>query len=257
MSAKGRAAKDYVPDPNGFFATQPKVTRAIIPFLGIKPGMRILEPSCGTGAIGKVLRETFGDTICIVGVEIDKKRAERARKAKATYTYVRDEVEHDECLPVFDQVICSDFYQCDPSAYPPFDIIITNPSFSIWLPFAEHCFKHEAQNTTFLLPFNALASMKRMAWWKQHPAHARILSRRPSFAISVRCLASTPRGRDQGLKDCSFQELIALDAKPKKDCPRCGSPTVTTSSDSSEYMWATWSPDITQGLWDVIETPSG
>jgi len=255
MSSKGRAAKDYVPDPNGFFSTQSQCVRAILPFLGIKPGMRILEPSCGNGAIAKVLREDFGESIVIVGVEIDKKRAERARKAKAIYTYVRDELEHDECLPVFDQVIHSDFYKCDPAAYPPFDIVVTNPSFSIWLPFAEHCFKHEAPNTTLLLPFNALASKGRMAWWREHPAHARILSKRPSFAISVKCIASTPKGRDLDLKNCTFQELIALDAKPKTACPKCGEKTITTRSDSSEYMWATWGPEITRGLWDVIDTP--
>ena len=255
MSAKGRAAKGYVPDPNGFFSTQPQCTRAILPFLGIKSGMRILEPSCGNGAIAKVIREEFGKSICIVGVEIDKKRAERAREAEVTRTYVQDEQEHDERLPVFDQVIHSDFYKCDPSAYPPVDVIVTNPSFSIWLPFAEHCFKHEALSTTLLLPFNALASKKRMAWWKEHPAHARILSKRPSFAISVKCIASTPQGRDLDLKNCQFQELVALDAKPKKLCPKCGERTVTTSSDASEYMWATWSAEITRGLWDVIDTP--
>jgi len=251
MSSKGRAAADYVPDPNGFFSTQPQVTRAITPYLDIQNGMSILEPSCGNGAIGKVLRAQYGNTITIVGVEIDKKRATQARKAT-----VLSPVTTGGPLPVFDEVIHSDFYKLTPKDIvgAPFNRVLTNPSFSIWLAFAEHCFQF-GTDTTLLLPFNALASKARMSWWKEHPAHARILSRRPSFAISVKCIASTPRGRAQGLANCTFQEMIALDAKPKQKCPKCGENTSTSSSDSSEYMWATWSPAITHGLWDVIETP--
>ncbi len=248
MSSKGRAAAGYKPDPNGFFSTQPQVTRAITPYLDIQNGMRILEPSCGNGAIGKVLRAQYGNTITVVGVEIDKKRATQARKAQVHSPVT------DCTLPVFDEVIHSDFYKLRPEDHGPFNRILTNPSFSIWLAFAEHCFKFGV-DTTLLLPFNALASKMRMSWWKEHPAHARILSKRPSFAISVKCIASTPTGRDLGLTNCTFQELIALDAKPKKECPKCGEKTITTTSDSSEYMWATWSPMVTRGLWDVIETP--
>jgi len=77
MSAKGRAAEGYVPDPKGFFATQPQVTRAILPYLGIEPNMKILEPSCGKGAIAKVLRQEYGMDIIIIGVEIDHHHGRR------------------------------------------------------------------------------------------------------------------------------------------------------------------------------------
>ena len=224
------------------------MTRAILPFLGIKAGMRILEPSCGKGAIAKVLREEHGDTIDIVGVEIDKKRAAQARKARANRA-------RGEPLPVFDDVIHSDFYECAPAGLgAPFDVVLTNPDFAIWLPFAEHCFRF-GPSLTLLLPFNSMASKKRATWWKEHPAHVRVLSRRPSFAISVKCVASTDKGRKLGLTRCEFQELIALDAKVPKACPLCGEYIITTSSDASEYCWATWSPEITRGLWDPIDTP--
>jgi hypothetical protein len=256
MSAKGRAAEGYVADPTGFFATQPQVVRALLPFLGIEPGMRILEPSCGNGAIGKVLREEYGESIYIVGVEIDKKRAGKAYRAKAYWSGMVDGVETEECLPVFNEVAHSDFYECSPEGLgAPFDIIATNPSFSIWLPFAEHCFKF-GPSTTLLLPFNSMASKKRAQWWREHPAHMRVLSKRPSFAISVKCVASTNEGRKLGLARCEFQKLIALDAKVPKACPECDERIITTSSDSSEYCWATWGPDITRGLWDVIDTPA-
>lgn len=255
MSAKGRAADGYTPDPNGFFQTSPQVTRALLPHLGIKPGMRILEPSCGKGAIAKVLREEYGDSISIVGVEIDKKRAAQARKAKATWTRVTDEAAFEERLVVFDDVIHSDFYECIPAGIgAPFDICLTNPSFAIWLPFAEHCFKF-SQNTTLLLPFNSMASKKRSSWWREHPAHMRVLSKRPSFAISAKCIASTDAGRKLGLARCEFQQMFALDEKPPKQCPSCAERICTTASDASEYAWSTWGPNITRGLWDVIDTP--
>jgi len=249
MSSKGRAAAGYVPDPTGFFSTQPQVTRAILPFLGIQPGMRILEPSCGNGAIGKVLREQYGNTITIIGVEIDKKRAAQARKARVHSPVTG-------CtLPVFDDVIHSDFYKLTPEGIgAPFSRIITNPSFSIWLPFAEHCFLF-GSDTKLLLPLNAVASKKRSDWWRSHPAHLRILSKRPSFAISIKCLAATNAGRKLGLARCEYQELVALDAKIPKLCLDCGEKIVTTRSDSSEYAWVTWRPDIIRGLWDVIGFP--
>jgi len=253
MSAKGRAAEGYVPDPNGFFQTAPQVTRAILPHLGIVPNMRILEPSCGKGAIGRVLREEYGVSIVIVGVEINKQRAAQARKAMVRIDGAK--------FPVFDQVICSDFYELAPGEGAmedwkglTFHRVCTNPDFSIWLPFAEHCFKF-GSHTTLLLPFNSMASKKRAPWWREHPAHMRVLSKRPSFAISVKCIASTNEGRKLGLDRCEFQELVALDVEIPKSCPRCDERIITTSSDASEYCWATWQPQVTRGLWDVIDTP--
>ncbi len=252
MSAKGRAAEGYVPDPNGFFATQPQVTRAILPFLGIKPGMRILEPSCGKGAIAKVLREEYGESVEIVGVEIDRKRATQARKARADCS----DQHEDKSLLVFDTVVHQSFYDCTPEGLgAPYDVVLTNPDFAIWLPFAEHCFGF-GPSVTLLLPFNSMASKKRAPWWREHPAHMRVLSKRPSFAISVKCIASTNEGRKLGLARCEFQELVALDAKIPKVCPECAERIITTSSDASEYAWANWGPEITRGLWDVIDTPT-
>ena len=255
MSAKGRAAEGYIPDPNGFFQTAPQVTRAILPYLGIKPGMRILEPSCGKGAIAKVLREEYGKSIYIVGVEIDRKRAAHARKARVDYK--TKGAEFEESGLVFDEVIHGDFYDQMPvsqKSEAAFDICVTNPDFAIWLPFAEYCFKFAPQ-VTLLLPFNSMASKKRAPWWREHPAHMRVLSKRPSFAISVKCIASTNEGRKLGLARCEYQQLVALDAKIPKACPECDEKIITTSSDASEYCWATWGPEITRGLWDVIDTP--
>jgi|SRR5882672_567599 len=257
MSAKGRGAEGYVPDPTGFFQTQPQVVHALLPHLAIKSGMRILEPSCGNGAIARVLRSVYGRSIAIVGVEIDKKRANKARAAKVAWVDTsHTEAEYEEQLQVFDDVIHGDFFDQVPNGLgAPYDIIATNPSFAIWLKFAEHCFRF-GPTTTLLLPFNSMASKKRAGWWREHPAHMRVLSKRPSFAISVKCVYSNARmAHEAGVTPCTYQELIPLDRKPKKECPVCGERTVTTSSDASEYCWATWAPEVVRGIWDVIDTP--
>lgn len=257
MSSKGRAAADYKADPHGLFETQSTVTRAAMSFLDIKPGMRILQCGCGNGAIAKVLRTQFGMDIEIVGVEIDKGRAKRADKATANkwvhYDLLTNKRAVGGKMPVFNEVVHMDFLKYAPDKR--FDLCIENPSFSIWLPVAEQSFKL-ADRTTLLIPWNSAASMERAAWWAEHPAYMRVLSRRPSFAISVKCVYTNPTVAErEGKGRCTFQELIGLSQKPKKECPKCGGDTKTTRSDSNEYCWAYWAPEITRNLWDPLATP--
>lgn len=248
MSSRGRGAEGYKADPKGFYETQPQVTRAALSYLGIEPGMRILEPGCGNGAIARVLREQYGGDIEIIGIEIDKKRAKKAGDAAVQVPRPGKSV-----IPLFDDVLHADFLQVESTKA--YDLCFTNPSFEIWLPVAERCFTL-ADRTTLLIPWNSGASKKRAAWWQDHPAYLRLLSRRPSFARSVKCVASNGKMADElGVKLCSYQVMIALSAKPKKICPKCGQKTMTTQSDSNEYCWANWSPDITFNRWDPLETP--
>lgn len=255
MSSKGRAAADYKADPHGFFETQSTVTRAAMSFLDIKPGMRILQCGCGNGAIAKVLRREYGSAIEIVGVEIDKGRARKAQSAKvgrAAQDVSPDSKQRDS-LSVFDDVVHMDFLKYAPEKR--FDLCIENPSFSIWLPVAEQAFKL-SDRTSLLIPWNSAASMERAPWWNQHPAYMRVLSKRPSFAISVKCVyTSADRAEADGVARCSFQELIGLSAKPKRKCPKCDGDTKTTRSDSNEYCWSLWAPDITRNMWDPLPTP--
>jgi hypothetical protein len=257
MSSKGRAAADYKADPHGFFETQSTVTRAAMSFLDIKPGMRILQCGCGNGAIAKVLRTQYGMDIEIVGVEIDKGRAKKADKATAN-KWVTDELLRDKRavmgkMPVFNEVVHTDFLKYSPDRR--FDLCIENPSFSIWLPVAEQAFK-VADRTTLLIPWNSAASMERAAWWQKNPAYMRVLSKRPSFAISVKCVYTNADAAERdGMARCTFQELIGLSSKPKSKCPKCGGATKTTRSDSNEYCWSYWAPEITFNRWDPLPTP--
>ncbi len=236
MSSKGRAASGYKPDKTGFFRTPEYSTRAVLPKLGIEPGMRILESGCGKGDIAKVLREEFGSSIEITGIEIDKKRARFAEKAKAGD------------LKVFDHVICHDFLTLEPpSETTKFDIDLSNPWFAIFQKVAEQSFRF-CKRTCLLLPTGALASKGRFDWWEKYPAHMRVLDKRPSFAISVKC--------STGKDNCAFQELIEIDAKPKKICPACGADTETVTADSNEYAFFEWSPAITEGRWSGLRTPT-
>ncbi len=235
MSSKGRAAAGYVPDPTGFFQTPEYSTRAVIPKLGIEPGMRILESGCGKGAIARVLREEFGNDLHITGVEIDKRRAKQAMKANV------------DGQPVFDAVITGDFLELTPpSDFEKFDLDLSNPWFAIFQKVAEQSFKF-CKRTCLLLPVGSLASKGRFDWWEKYPAHMRILDKRPSFAKSVKC--ST--GKDR----CSYQVLIAVDEKHAKVCPQCDAPTTVTSSDSNEYGFFEWGPGITEGKWSGLRTP--
>jgi len=235
MSSTGRAASGYKPDKTGFFRTPEYSTRAVIPKLGIESGMRLLESGCGKGDIARVLREEFGGAIKITGVEIDKKRARYAEKATVNSRHV------------FDEVICADFLKLEPpGAGPVYDLDLSNPWFEIFQKVAEQSFRF-CRRTCLLLPTGALASKGRFDWWEKHPAHMRVLDKRPSFAKSVKC--------STGRNSCDYQQLIEIDAKPKTECPLCGSPTTVTTSDSNEYAFFEWSPAITEGRWSGLRTP--
>lgn len=251
MSSKGRAASGYKPDTKGFYATNAPTTRAVLPYLGIQPGMRILEPMCGKGAIAKVLREHFGDKIRIEGIEIDKKRAKVASKARVMTRPSEFTSGGGLSLPVFDVVHETDLLQVNPAEMGYFDQNITNPFFAIWVPCADMCFQL-APVTTLLLPLGAKSSAERAAWWDKHPAFEYTLRSRPSFAQSVKCINYNAK---QGIDRCSYQEVIELDAKPKRECPLCSARTTITRSDSTDYGWFRWAPDITEGRWKGIDTP--
>lgn len=64
---------------------------------------------------------------------------------------------------------------------PPVDLIVTNPPFSLALPFLEKSLK-EAGTVIYLLRLNFLGSQQRRPFWQANqPTHLFTLAKRPSF----------------------------------------------------------------------------
>lgn len=105
------------PRKNGFFRTPKAVVERMLDFAQLTPGNRILEPSCGDGALLKHLEELEPafDTFSILAIEIDEQRASQALKA----------------LP--GAVICQSDFMGDTWVYEKgdteFDRILANPPF--------------------------------------------------------------------------------------------------------------------------------
>lgn len=101
---------------NAFYATPDAVARvmcdAIIrTTLMFDSWCRILEPSCGEGALGRVIR-AYWESPELIGVEVDEQRAQRANKTG-----------------YFDVVFHGDFLAHDEPALS-YDAVIMNPPFS-------------------------------------------------------------------------------------------------------------------------------
>ena len=65
-----------------------------------------------------------------------------------------------------------------------FDVVISNPPFTKWLEFAEHCLSfRDTGGTVLLLAFaNILGGQERARWWAKHPpSEVVIVPKRPQF----------------------------------------------------------------------------
>lgn len=126
----------------------------------------------------------------------------------------------------------------------PFDCIVTNPPFSIAKSFVTHSLKI-AEETFMLLRLNFLGAKERKEWWKKHEPNALfVLSERPNFVISVKCITKgiIPHLVGQEPKKCDYKKFFSIEEKdliPRK-CPCCEGKLVKTSSDSCEYAWYYW-----------------
>lgn len=98
-----------VPADLGQFDTPPEVAAMVIEAANITPGMRVLEPSAGTGALVAPAVEDGGK---VYWCEIDPKR----HAALALRFPERSRL--------------GDFLQADPDRYAPFDRVVMNPPFA-------------------------------------------------------------------------------------------------------------------------------
>jgi len=166
MSATNRGALRAT---NDFYATPTWLTEAIIPELKqrlpAKPN--ILEPAVGQGAMIDVLDAAFPDAT-LLGLDI-----------------ADVPVKHTERFSIFDN---TDFLASEPS--PEFDLIATNPPFTLAQEFIEKALAFRRPRTdlnnreglvVMLLRLNFLEGQRRAAWLRDLRPSVYISPRRPSF----------------------------------------------------------------------------
>jgi hypothetical protein len=100
------------------------------------------------------------------------------------------------------------------------------------VPFAEKCFEHAA-TTALLLRLAVVASQKRATFWQAHPADIYVLSKRPSFAVFLKCPKRLA---------CQWTAVLYPDDPRPTVCPKCGEKLKVTTSDSADYAWFVWGP---------------
>jgi protein-L-isoaspartate O-methyltransferase len=107
QNERAAAFEKLITIPN-FYPTPPRLVEKVIELAGIRPGMRVLEPSCGKGDFAHALRRAGAVLECVELVRV-----------------LADICEKDG-LPVQ----CRDFLAMEPSDYAqPFDRVIMNPPF--------------------------------------------------------------------------------------------------------------------------------
>jgi len=191
MSATNRGA---VRRENDYYSTPLESFTPLIPYIK-QLGVSCFEPACGDGRLVTALRENgitaWGRDIAIDG-----------------YDFLQD-------------ANCNMGIHC----------IVTNPPFSLAQEFVTHAVAN-SENVFMLLPLNFLGAQKRKEWWKLHePGAIFVLSERPSFVISCRCLG---RGEKDG---CCHRFSMPPESPRPIHCPNCAGPVKTTSSDACEYGW--------------------
>jgi hypothetical protein len=218
VSSTNRGSQRMADD---FYATPAWTTRAILRRLGREPSY-VLEPTAGKGAIVRELRAHWRSSY-IVAVELDADRCEQLISAGANSSNWRDFIE----------------WEPDRS----FDLAISNPPFEIAMPVIEKCLRI-SRETVMLLRLNFLGSQERASFLRNTKPDVHVLSKRPSFAASMRCAGNraSKNGDDRTVMPCEWREMFPLDIELPSACPQCGLKVTTSKTDSIEYAWFHWHP---------------
>jgi hypothetical protein len=233
MSATGRADVRHADD---FYATPAWATQAILPYLNLSGN--ILEPCAGEGAILAELVRAGVPLERLAATELDPTRALTCQERIGLYCGVDD--------------LLAPHYTGFGA-----DLIISNPPYVI----AEQIIRAAVTNVTsegevaMLLRVNILASRKRVAFWRKHPAHVFVLPIRPSFSKVVRDVLQCSHCKRKW-KVLQGAGPLAI---PVDDQCECGElpvfkKTVTTTHDACEYGWFVFGPKR-ERRWDVLELP--
>lgn len=147
-----------------YWPTPAWVTEALLDSDVAPPTVPVLEPAAGDGAIVRVLRSRG---YAVDAVELREEEREHLEAARCQSISIGDWLQVSAGLSTSRRAI------------------VTNPPFSIALPFARACLTVGAVYVALLLPVTSLAGAA-AAWgpfWRDHPPTAlRPLRRRPRFA---------------------------------------------------------------------------
>lgn len=125
-----RRASTAVSKDLQFYPTPKKVIETLLSDLWLKPGARVLEPSCGDGRIMDAVRATGAE---VVGCEVDQIRAAM-------------------CAAKGHSVMPMNFLETAPT--PTFDFVVMNPPF-----YGRHYAKHVRHALKFLKPGGTLVAI--------------------------------------------------------------------------------------------------
>lgn len=127
------------PQDFGYFPTPPELARQVVRMAGIQPGMRVLEPSAGRGALATLAAEEAGGKQQVDCFEVLPANAQALRKAG------------------FERVFEEDFLGVEPQ--PVFDICVMNPPFNSGVDV-----RHVMHATRFLQPHGRLVAITSCGW---------------------------------------------------------------------------------------------
>jgi hypothetical protein len=215
-----------------FFETPAWCVRAIAPKLSTHIG-RVLDPCAGSGAIVRALQEGDDCPTRYDAIEID-------RRHEATL------------LPLFERtggpsIAWGDALGPEASEQVwrvPFSLVIMNPPFSLALEFVQRAIAAQRPRngtTAALLRLGMLETESRASFWRENPADLYVLSKRPSFCLSVGCKAK-----------CGWRANLPVDSERPKACGGCGGKASVSTTDATAYAWFVWGP-ARGGRWEVLD----
>lgn len=201
----------------------------------------IFEPMAGRGALVRLMRKTWPESI-IIGNEINEGRAASLKDAGCDGVLVGDLFR-----PTLTRELGS-LIRAFTDA--PLELCFTNPAFVFAQECVETCSKL-SPHVKILQRTNFLHSQERLAFWQRHRADIELLAVRPHFAASLACIKTPFCGRhglircgnpaclaaDEERKACGWASIQYLDAPRPKDCQKCGNDVRCSTSDSIEYSW--------------------
>ncbi len=230
MSATNRSD---VREPDDHYATPAWCVKAILPhlFKGDGRDNDLLDPCAGTGAILDAVREyrdACGPDDGIAGTTLRGIENNQARR--------------DACLTKGLSVELADAL-ARPWGGPQF--VVANPPYSSAMRFVERALGEIGKDGTvaFLLRLSWLESQARKNFHRKHPADLYVLSSRPEFVASVKCVAEkTPEGVLRLKKGCGWHDTFPIDEPRPTKCRDCRGRVSVTTTDSAAYAWFVFGP---------------